>query len=130
MNKSLKAALLSALILPGVGHFWLKKPLQGTLLTGITLICLYVLLNTVVDIAQRLSVQIQSGAIPVDITTIGERVSQQLAGSNAQLINIPTLILVICWVIGVLDSFRIGRSEEKTNALAVKQPVKPSKPAA
>jgi uncharacterized membrane protein len=114
MSRSLKAALLSALILPGVGHFWLRKPLQGTLLSGITLACLYVLLSTVMEITQQISQQIQSGEIPLDVTLISELVTQQLAGNNGQLINIPTLALVICWVVGVLDSFRIGWSEEKT----------------
>jgi hypothetical protein len=113
MSKSLRAALLSALILPGVGHFWLKKPLQGALLSGITIVSLYVLLSTVVDIAQRLSIRIQSGEIPLDVTTISELISQQMAGHNGQLINIPTLLLIICWTVGVLDSFRIGRLEEK-----------------
>jgi hypothetical protein len=114
MNKSLKAALLSALVFPGIGHFWLKKPLQGSLLSGASIICLYFLLTAVIDIAQRLSAQIQSGEIPFAVTKITELVSQQLAGSNGQLVDISSLLLVIFWVVGVVDSFRIGWSQEKT----------------
>jgi hypothetical protein len=113
MSKSLKAALLSALVFPGIGHFSLKKPLQGSLLSGITIVCLYFLLTAVVDIAQRLSVKIQSGEVPFDVTKISELVSQQLAGSDGQLVNIPSLLLVICWVVGVVDSFRIGWMQGK-----------------
>jgi hypothetical protein len=113
MSKSLKAALLSALVFPGIGHFSLKKPLQGSLLSGITIVCLYFLLTAVVDIAQRLSVKIQSGEVPFDVTKISELVSQQLAGSDGQLVNIPSLLLVICWVVGVVDSFRVGWLQAK-----------------
>ena len=108
MNKSLKAALLSALVFPGIGHFSLKKPLQGSLLSGIAIVCLYFLLTAVVDIARGLSVKIQSGEVPFDVTKISELLSQQLAGSDGQLVNIPSLLLMICWVVGIVDSFRIG----------------------
>lgn len=121
MSKSLKAALLSALVFPGIGHFSLKKPLQGSLLSGIAIVCLYFLLTAVVDIAQRLSVKIQSGEVPFDITKISELISQQLAGSDGQLGNIPFLLLVICWLVGVLDSFRIGWSQEKIDDTSSKK---------
>ena len=108
MSKSLKAALLSALVFPGIGHFSLKKPVQGVLLSGVAIVCLYFLLTTAVEIAQQLSVKIQSGEIPMDVEKISEIVSQQLVGSDDQRINIPSLLLMICWVVGVVDSFRIG----------------------
>jgi hypothetical protein len=122
MSKSLKAALLSALVFPGIGHFSLKKPLQGSLLSGIAIVCLYFLLTAVVDIAQRLSVKIQSGEVPFDVTKISELVSQQLAGSDSQLVNIPSLLLVICWVVGVIDSFRIGWSQGRIGDASIKKP--------
>ena len=98
MNKSLKAALLSALVFPGVGHFSLKKPIQGVLLSGVSIICLYFLITTSVDIAQQLIVKVQSGEIPMDVVKMSEIVSQQLEGSDGQRINIPSYLLVICWV--------------------------------
>jgi hypothetical protein len=122
MSKSLKAALLSALVFPGIGHFSLKKPLQGSLLSGIAIVCLYFLLTAVLDIAQRLSVKIQSGEVPFDVTKISELVSQQLAGSDGQLVNIPSLLLVICWVVGVIDSFRIGWSQGRIGDTSSKKP--------
>jgi hypothetical protein len=128
MSKSLKAALLSALVFPGIGHFSLKKPLQGSLLSGIAIVCLYFLLAAVVDIAQRLSVKIQSGEVPFDVTKISELVSQQLAGSDSQLVNIPSLLLVICWVVGVIDSFRIGWSQGETGDASSKKHNKESNP--
>ena len=128
MSKSLKAALLSALVFPGIGHFSLKKPLQGSLLSGIAIVCLYFLLTAVVDIAQRLSVKIQSGEVPFDVTKISELVSQQLAGSDGQLVNIPALLLMICWAVGIIDSFRIGWSQGKIDDACSKKHNKASNP--
>lgn len=110
MNKSLKAALLSALVFPGVGHFSLKKPIQGVLLSGVSIICLYFLITTSVDIAQQLIVKVQSGEIPMDVVKMSEIVSQQLEGSGGQRINIPSYLLMICWIVGIIDSVRIGWS--------------------
>lgn len=110
MNKSLKAALLSALVFPGAGHFSLKKPVQGALISGVAMVCLYFILNTAVDIAQQISIKIQSGEVPLDVANISEMVSQDLAGSDGQGINMAALLLVICWVVGIADSVRIGWS--------------------
>ncbi len=66
------------------------------------------------DIAQGLSEKIQSGEVPFDVTKISELLSQQLAGSDGQLVNIPSLLFIICWLVGVIDSFRIGWSQGKS----------------
>ena len=110
----MKAALLSALVFPGLGHFSLKKPLQGSILAGIAILCLYFLLTAVVNIAQELSLKIQSGEVPLDVVKISELVSQSLTGSDGQIVNISSSVLVILWVVAVIDSFRIGWSQGKT----------------
>lgn len=122
MTKYLKAALLSALVFPGIGHFSLKKPLQGSILAGIAIVCLYFLLTVVVDIAQELSAKIQSGEVPLDAAKISELLTQQMAGSDGQLINIPSLLLIICWVVGVVDSVRIGWVQEQDEEVLRRTP--------
>ena len=113
MSKALKAVLLSALVFPGIGHFSLKKRVQGALLSGITIVCLYFMLTSIVEVAQQISVKIQSGEIPLDVTRIRESISQTLAGNDGQLINTSSLLLVIFWIVGIVDSFRVGRSQDK-----------------
>ena len=113
MRKSIKAVLLSALVFPGAGHFSLKKPVQGTLLVGITLLCLYSLISTVLQISQNLSAKIQSGEIPYDVAKITELASEQLSGGDDRLISISTFVIIICWIVGIADSFRVGRLQDK-----------------
>ncbi len=109
----MKAVLLSALVFPGSGHFSLKKPVQGTLLSGIALFCIYLIVSTVLEITQKLSARIESGEVPFDATKISELVSQQLTGGDDKVINIPTLLLAICWFVGIVDSYRVGRAQDK-----------------
>ena len=116
MSRALKAALLSALVFPGIGHFSLKQKVQGTLLSGIAIVCLYFMLTSIVEIAQQISVKIQSGEIPLDVARIRESISRQLAGNDGQLINTSSLLLVICWIVGIIDSFRVGRSQDRVDA--------------
>jgi|TARA_R110000850_G_scaffold50989_2_gene124449 TM2 domain-containing membrane protein YozV len=110
MTKSLKAVLLSALVLPGCGHFSLKKPIQGCLLAFISTICIYILFSTTMQIAQDLSVQIQNGQIPLNLANLNELVSKEFNSDKAQGANASVFILSICWIIGIIDSYRIGRT--------------------
>ena len=113
MRKSIKAVLLSALVFPGAGHFSLKKPIQGSLLVGITLLCIYFIVSTVMDISRGLSAKIESGEIAYDVNTITEMATEQLSNSDNQVMGTSMLVILICWIIGIIDSFRIGRSQDK-----------------
>lgn len=118
MNKSLKAVLLSALVFPGLGHFSLKKPVQGFLFSGITLICIYFLLSDIYHIAQQVSLQIQQGTLPINADSINESVTQQIGDNDNGSISTSSLLLLICWVVAMIDSFRIGRLQDKQDSLS------------
>ncbi len=109
----MKAALLSAFVFPGVGHILLKKYIPGTVLVGTAIAGLYFLVANAVDRALRITEKIQSGEISLDAATIAELVSKQAVGTEAQLLNIAAAVLFISWIIGIVDSYRIGRAQQK-----------------
>ncbi|MFV2089485.1 MAG: hypothetical protein ACC642_02410 [Pseudomonadales bacterium] len=113
MNRPLKAALLSAFVFPGVGHFVLKKYLHGTVLAGTALAGLYFLITRTVEIAFQIAEQIQSGEVQADAVVIAELVSKQTSGSEAPLLNIATALIFLAWLIGIVDSYRVGRNQNK-----------------
>ena len=117
MRLSVKAALFSAFILPGSGHFLLKKHVQGALFSGLTLLCFWVLLSTALEKAEEISLKIQSGEIPLDLSRITEEVTRQVAGGGTQLADIATYLLIICWLVAIVDSFRVGWLLDKEIAL-------------
>jgi TM2 domain-containing membrane protein YozV len=115
MTKSLKAALISALVFPGFGHFLLKKPLQGLLLTVLAALCLYFLLTSIYDLAQQLSLQIQQGQIAMDLGAINQALSQQASPHESSSMSIPSLLFIALWLIGIIDSYRIGTEQDKSD---------------
>lgn len=113
MNKSSKAVLLSALVFPGTGHFYLKKTLHGFYLAGSAIIALYFQITKSVESAQQINDKIERSDVPLDVGTISELVSNSPTGADALLLKIATVILVVCWLIGIIDSYRVGRAQDK-----------------
>jgi hypothetical protein len=109
MHKATKAALISAFIFPGCGHFYLKRKLRGAVFALFSAGCLYVLITYAVNIANDISDRILSGDIPLDINSLMAEVSSQLNGSPGDPQNIATLLLLGCWSIAIIDSFILGR---------------------
>jgi hypothetical protein len=121
MSQSLKAALFSAFVFPGSGHFLLKKPVHGSLLAGVSILCIWALLSTALEKAQEISLKIQSGEIPLDIGRITEAVSKQVVAGSTQLTDFATYLLLICWLLGIVDSYRVGRLKDKADSTLDKQ---------
>ncbi len=113
MTRSTKAVLLSAFVFPGVGHFFLKKYISAVVLAGAAFGGLYYLLTTMVERALQITAKIQTGEIPLDVVGITELVSKQATGTEAQLQNMATAVFIICWLIGIVDSCRAGRAQDK-----------------
>jgi hypothetical protein len=109
MHKATKAALMSALIFPGCGHFYLKSKLKGALFTLFSGGCLYVLITFAVKIANDISDKILSGDMPLDISSLMADISSQLNGSASETPHIASLLLLGCWGIAIIDSFIVGR---------------------
>ncbi len=113
MKKSTKAALLSAFVLPGAGHIYLKKYVSGITLTGVTFIAMYYLISKAVETALKILEKIQWGDVAPDVTVITELLLKQTTGAEVQAVNVATFAIIICWLIGIADSYRIGWAQDK-----------------
>jgi hypothetical protein len=120
MKKSTKAVLLSAFVFPGAGHLYLRKYLPGSILAGVSLAGIYYVVTKTVERAWEIAEKIQSGAVQLDATTVTELVSQQSAGTDSQLLNMATLAIIVCWVVGVIGSYRVGRVRDKMDFVLIK----------
>ena len=87
---------------------------------GAYLIGIYYLVTTTVERAWEIAEKIQSGAVQLDATTVAELVSQQSAGTDSQIVNIAALAIIICWIIGIIDSYRVGRVRDKMDFVLIK----------
>ena len=118
MKKPLKAALLSGLVFPGIGHLMLKKFLAAALFAGVAAIALYYLVANMLIRAQQITEKIQSGEIPADSAAIMQQLLQQSSGPEAQQMSYATTALLLSWLAGIVDAYRVGRqqSESETEA--------------
>jgi hypothetical protein len=112
MKKSSKAVLLSALVLPGAGHVFLKRYVSAMVLIGISLAALYVLISTAVEQALQISEKILNGEIQPDIASIAQMVSESSIGAETQLVSLSTTALILVWLVSIIDSFRAGRLQD------------------
>ncbi len=115
MKKSTKAALLSAFVFPGIGHIYLKKYITGVVLTGAAFAALYYLTSKTVETAFQITEKIQSGDVQLDVESITELVSKQSTGADDQQLSVATVAFIICWLIGIIDSYRVGCLRDKNN---------------
>ena len=113
MKRSSKAALLSGLIFPGIGHIVLKQYLRGSVLMLFALGALSVIVTRIYQRALTIVDRINSGDIPVDTGAIAEMVSNSTSGTDSLMENIAVVVLVACWLIGIIDSYRLGVAQEK-----------------
>ena len=113
MTRSTKAALLSGLIFPGIGHMVLKQYLRGSVLMISALIASSVVVTVVIQRALTIVARINSDDIPIETGAIAEMVSNSINGADGRIENISVIVLVACWLIGIIDSYRLGIAQEK-----------------
>ena len=118
MKRSSKAALLSAFVFPGAGHLYLKRYLSGAFLSAGAASALYILVSDVVRRAYEIVTKIQTGEAPPDLEAIIGLVSEQSHVTESSALSIAGLVLIGLWLIGVVDSYWRGGTEEKADQLA------------
>lgn len=115
MKKATKAALLSALVFPGVGHFYLKRWLTGALLAGVAAYAVYTIASVMLRVTRNVAAEVESGAVSADLGTLTQLVTQQLSGTE-QATNSASTVLVGCWVIGIVGAYLQGRLQDGRDA--------------
>jgi len=110
VKTSTKAVLLSALVIPGAGHFYLKKPLVGTILCGASIALIAYIVSTLFQQALKIIANLESEDIGLDIQQLTILVTQQASKMDTGSVSIATTVFLLCWVIGIIDAYRLGNS--------------------
>lgn len=109
MNQSTKGALLSGLIFPGLGQVVFKCYKRGVALIVTVSICMVVIVATVLQKAFSVLEKIELEGKPIDLETISNAAAQASAASNSFIYNFIMLLIVCCWVFGIVDAYRTGK---------------------
>lgn len=113
MQRSTKAALLSGLVFPGIGHVFLKQYARAFILVVVSVVAVSEILSIAIHRALTIVDSITSGQVPMDIGAISALVTNSVSTADDAIANISLIILSICWLIGIIDSYRIGASQEE-----------------
>jgi len=108
MKKSTKAVLLSALVFPGLGHFYLKKPVVGAALLLLAAVFTYIMMSAAIHATVAITQQIESGNVPLDVVAMSNQLAKQSGGSTPML-SIATYAFLLCWLVGIVDSYRVAK---------------------
>ncbi len=100
------ALLLSALVFPGSGHFLLKRKARGCLFLVPALVALAIVLRQIMARLDQVMAQIDSGALPLDVQLIMEKV-EALSANDGPAMTVAVGVLVACWIGSLIDTFLI-----------------------
>lgn len=112
MNRPVTAALLSGLVFPGIGHFYLKRYVRGALLAFGAALAIYYIGSTVLHIALDIVEKSAESGVLLDMATISGLVSQ-VSEATRHSTNIATTVFLVFWVVGIVDSYRVGHTSEQ-----------------
>jgi len=114
MKTSTKAALLSALVYPGIGQLLYHAYRRATLFILVFSIAAYFYIEEVVSKYQPLIDKVKSGEVPLNGQALAYEVSKNPIILDPQLVSVLTYILLICWLVGIVDAYRIGIKKDAT----------------
>ena len=112
MNNSLKGALLSGVVFPGLGQIILKHYKRGIALMLTVLASLLVIVVKAVQQALTILEKINSEGGTINMSTISKISTQASTTFDSLIFNFVLLLMIFCWVIGVVDAYRIGKKKD------------------
>lgn len=112
MNNSLKGAFLSGVVFPGLGQIILKHYKRGIALMLTVLASLLVIVVKAVQQALTILEKINSEGGTINMSTISNIATQASTTFDSLIFNFVLLLMIFCWVIGVVDAYRIGKKKD------------------
>lgn len=118
MKRSTKAVLVSGLVFPGLGHIFLRSYVVGLVLVCLAGGSVYMVVNTAIETALDVAREIETGSMSIDSASISQLVAQRSQQAE-QSTNVAVWVFMASWVIGIIDSYRVGRAQERQDESSV-----------
>ncbi len=109
MKYSLKGALLSCLVFPGLGQIILKHYKRGIVLMLTVSASLIVIAIKAAQYTLTVLEKIELEGGVIDLKTITDAAAQASSTSDSLVFNLGFLLIVACWIFGIVDAYRIGK---------------------
>jgi len=112
MNYSLKGAFLSGLVFPGLGQVVLKHYKRGIAMMLVVLAGLSIVVSEATEQAFTILEKVESQGGAIDMKTISNAATQASTTFGSLTFNCAFSLMILCWVIAVVDAYRIGRKKD------------------
>jgi len=111
MKASLKGALLSGLVFPGMGQIALKRYKRGIALILATMIGMIAMIAKGVQIALGTLDKLAADGGVIDMNTM-TAATRAVTASDSLILNGAFFLIVTCWIFGIIDAYFIGRKKD------------------
>ena len=112
MKNSIKGALLSGLVYPGVGQILLKQYKRGITILAIFSVSLLIIIINEIKQAFAILEKLQSEGNAIDINSISDAAIQTTTTSGNFIITFFLFVMFSCWILGIVDAYGIGRKKD------------------
>ena len=109
----MKALLWSGLVFPGTGHLFLKHYFRGGALIALSLVSLWVLVAQAAHQASAMLDKMQLDGGMVDLNSVSTLVTQASNATDNFWATIASIVLLACWIIGMVDAYRLGKKKDQ-----------------
>ena len=104
MSRALKALLMSALIIPGAGHFYLRRFKSGLVFLLLSGVSLTIIITHLANLAHQVLDQVNAGKISLNATAIRQALNGQLALQSPALVTIAWGMLITAFLVCLEDA--------------------------
>ena len=111
MRKSTQALLWSAVIFPGAGHLLLKAHKRGMALIALSLLSLGWMMVEIFRLSNQTIEQTLQAGGSLDLWHLVA--VTQLAVAQDYSLSRAIWILILCWVLGMVDAYFLGKKLEQ-----------------
>ncbi|MFQ5683771.1 MAG: hypothetical protein ACE5HC_10925 [Candidatus Binatia bacterium] len=112
MNNALKGAFWSGFIFPGLGQIVLKHHKRGAFIMLVVLVSISVVVVEAARSALAILEAIAASGGAINMNTILSAATQAVVTSRSFTLNLVLWTTILCWIIGVVDAYRIGRKKD------------------
>lgn len=109
MNQATRAALFSALFIPGWGQFYLKYYKRGLVFMTPVLICALAIGWMIIQVAKTIinAAQFKQGKVQIsDITNI---IIESFQAIDLHSVLLLLLLIVVLWILSIIDAYQLGK---------------------
>ena len=111
MSQSMKSALLSALIFPGVGQIASGYKKRGWSFIGVMFVLLYLVMSKIMQQASLVIAEMQKNGTAINVEEISKLSSELVSFSDNMVLNAALLLLILTWLVSIVDAYRLGKKE-------------------